>query len=117
MNSSDNKNYKAAAIKRAFTSKIGIIAGIILLCIFFTILSPQFLDFNNFCNIARQQSLYVLLALGMTQVIIIGNIDLSVGSNVALCSVIAALFLQDVADNAFLCIVITLLLVLYLECS
>ena len=102
-----NTKFGAQAVKRAITSKIGIVSGIILLGLFFTILSPKFLDIDNFFNIARQQSLYVLLALGMTQIIIIGNIDLSVGSNVALCAVSGALFLQ-VCDNAFLAIVVTL---------
>lgn len=95
------------AFRRAVTSKIGIVTGILLLSVFFTILSPNFLDMSNFFNIFRQQSLYVLLSLGMTQVIIIGNIDLSVGSSVALCSVVAALFLQK-CDNAFLAILVTL---------
>ena len=99
--------FGAHSLRRAFTSKIGIISGIILLGLFFAILSPNFLDMANFFNITRQQSIYVLLALGMTQVIIIGNIDLSVGSCVAFCGVAAALLLE-ICDSAFLAIVVTL---------
>ncbi len=94
-------------MKRVVGEKVGIIAGIILLCLFFAWLSPNFLNTSNLFNITRQQSIYVLLALGMTQIIIIGNIDLSVGSCVALCSVSCALFLREV-NNAFLAILLTL---------
>lgn len=108
MNTNTNAaKYGQHSFKRAIRSKIGIVSGIILLGLFFTILSPSFLDMTNFFNIFRQQSIYVLLALGMTQIIIVGNIDLSVGSCVALCGVIGALFLEK-CDNAFLGIMVTL---------
>lgn len=101
------KSLSSDTIKRIIGTKVGIIAGIVFLSMFFAFLSPNFLSPTNLFNITRQQSIYVLLALGMTQVIVIGNIDLSVGSCVALCSVSCALFLKEV-NNAFLGILLTL---------
>ncbi|MGI6455916.1 MAG: ABC transporter permease [bacterium] len=74
------------------TFGIGII--FILLCIFFSTQSPLFLTFQNFSNIAIQTSVLLIIATGMTFVISAAEIDLSVGSLLALCGVITALVLK-----------------------
>jgi ribose/xylose/arabinose/galactoside ABC-type transport system permease subunit len=50
--------------------------------------TPYFLTASNLAIVARQISLSIIIALGMTMVIILGGIDLSVGSTVAFGSVI-----------------------------
>ncbi len=55
------------------------------------ILSPNFLDLFNLSNLARQISLYGIIAAGETVVMTSGGIDLSVGSVLALSGVLAAL--------------------------
>lgn len=62
----------------------GIIIGLLLLCILLGILTDSFLTTRNFSNIMRQISVNVILACGMTMVIILGGIDLSVGSIIAI---------------------------------
>ncbi|MGF1475301.1 MAG: ABC transporter permease [Geminicoccaceae bacterium] len=57
--------------------------------IFFSLTSEHFFDFRNFTNILLQTSTIGLIALGMTFVMINGNIDLSVGSVVALSASLA----------------------------
>ncbi|WP_439622919.1 ABC transporter permease [Shinella sp.] len=57
---------------------------ILLIFTFFSLANPFFFDLQNFENILVQTSTIGLIALGMTLVMINGNIDLSVGGIVAL---------------------------------
>ncbi len=68
---------------------------LILLVIVMAIASPNFLTVNNIMNILRNQALKGVIAFGMTMVIIAGQIDLSIGSQVALAGVIIARFCRD----------------------
>ncbi|MDL0433578.1 ABC transporter permease [Marinobacter sp. TBZ242] len=62
----------------------------VFICIvFFSFSSPYFLDIRNFSNILLQASTIGLIALGMTFVMINGNIDLSVGATLALAASLA----------------------------
>lgn len=58
--------------------------GLIGLVIVFSALSPNFLSMTNVLNILRQGSINIIIAVGMTVVILTGGIDLSVGSLVAI---------------------------------
>lgn len=51
---------------------------------------PQFFTVTNLTNLFRQSSIIGVIAVGMTFVIITGCIDLSVGSTVAVCGILAA---------------------------
>jgi ribose transport system permease protein len=62
----------------------GTLVGLVLLCILFSLLTPYFLTFNNFLNILDQVTVLGIMSVGMTAVIIIAGIDLSVGSVIAL---------------------------------
>ncbi|MCA9167298.1 MAG: ABC transporter permease, partial [Planctomycetales bacterium] len=55
---------------------------------------PTFLKSENLLNVANQISVIAIIAVGMTFVIIAGGIDLSVGSLIALSSVVAALLIR-----------------------
>src|SRR5271168_2611362 len=56
----------------------------------FAIVEPRFLSSINLFNVMRQVSITGLLAIGMTFVILTAGIDLSIGSLVALCGLVAA---------------------------
>ena len=74
--------------------------GLIAILLLSTLLSPIrdgrniFLDPNNLLNIVRFASENGIIAIGMTLVILIGGIDLSVGAVLALCAVGAASFMM-----------------------
>ena len=68
----------------------GILIAFILICIAMTILSPVFLTITNIRNVIRQSSIYGIMAIGMTFVILTAGIDLSVGSMLAIAGAIAA---------------------------
>lgn len=72
---------------------LGIIIALIILCIFLSFFpgtSSSFPTVKNVFNVLRQISTNMLLACGMTMVIILGGINLSVGSVIAISGVIAA---------------------------
>jgi len=71
-------------------SRFGALSFLTALCIVFAILEPAFLSTVNIFNVLRQVSIYGLLAVGMTFVILTGGIDLSVGSLLALSGLVCA---------------------------
>lgn len=73
--------------------QIGVIAAFVLMVVIFSTLSPVFLTYGNFINIANQTAIISVLAFGMTLVMLSGGIDLSVGSLVSLSAVVCALLL------------------------
>ncbi len=75
-----------------FLSRYGILIAFMMLIIIMSVLSPAFLKFTNVMNILRQTSINGIVAVGMTFVIILAGIDLSVGSVLALAAVVAASF-------------------------
>jgi ribose transport system permease protein len=68
----------------------GIVIAFVLIVVVMAILSPVFLTVTNVLNIIRQSSIYGIMAIGMTFVILTGGIDLSVGSILAIAGAIAA---------------------------
>jgi ribose/xylose/arabinose/galactoside ABC-type transport system permease subunit len=74
--------------------KYAIVLIVIVFTIFLTIVSPVFFTLENFYNIIRQIAVLGFLSIGETFVILMGEIDLSVGSVLALSSVIIATLLK-----------------------
>lgn len=68
----------------------GILIGMVAICAFFAWQSDRFLSLNNAMNIMEQVSVIALVAFGMTFVILLGEIDLSVGSIIAVSGMVAA---------------------------
>lgn len=73
----------------------GLPAVLIALFVFFSVQAPNFADASNFTNVARQVAVLALIATAQTVVILTAGIDLSVGSVVALASVLMATGLRD----------------------
>lgn len=73
-------------LKNAFSlsGATGPLIGLLLLCAFLSVATDSFLSIRNFLNILDQITVLGILAVGMTFVILIGGIDLSVGSVLAL---------------------------------
>lgn len=88
--------FKGIRISAVFR-KYGIIFALILLTVIISIASPRFLTSTNIFNVLAQSSIYGIMALGMTIVIISKGIDLSVGSLVAFAGIVSA-SLGQVAD-------------------
>ena len=78
--------------------KYGIVIVLILMIIGLSIAQPAFLSSTNIFNVLTQSTIFGIMALGMTFVIISTGIDLSVGSVLAFSGVVAASLAQ--AANA-----------------
>lgn len=84
----------AGAVSRFVRHYGGIVCGLVLLCVLFSFLSSNFLSVGNLLNIVMQVSIIAILGFGMTYVLLLGDIDLSVGATMALVGTIAAFALQ-----------------------
>jgi ribose transport system permease protein len=78
-----------------FAVRYGLFLALGLWLVAMTIASEHFLSWLNFLNVFRQAAPVVVVATGMTLVMATAGIDLSVGSLVALVSVLAAACLRD----------------------
>ena len=81
------------AVKIYFKENLGIIVAFLVLFVFLSVFpktSGSFFTRQNIFNVLRQISTNLFLACGMTMVIILGGIDLSVGSIIALSGCISA---------------------------
>lgn len=67
---------------------IGILPVLLVFIVVFSIISPNFRTFANMMNIFRATSINLVIATGMTIVILTGGIDLSVGAIAALTAVV-----------------------------
>lgn len=73
--------------------QLGLLAILILAMILFAFTAPNFTSLVNIENILRQAAFAGIIAMGMTLVILAGEIDISVGSAVAFaCSLMGVLF-------------------------
>ena len=62
----------------------------LVICALSALRPETFLTIDNFLNVFRRSSVYGIIAIGMTSVIISAGIDLSVGSMLALCGMVGA---------------------------
>jgi len=74
--------------------KYGPFLALIAVCIGLAFLSPNFLSVSNSFDVMRQVSINAVIAFGMTLTILLGGIDLSVGSILAVSSVLAAMTMK-----------------------
>jgi ribose transport system permease protein len=91
---SEKNSIRSAA--SGFLSSVysGPFIAILIIGIFLSLTSPQFLKISNFVNISNQIAINIILAVGMTILITSGGIDLSVGANVALTGVVVAIYFR-----------------------
>jgi len=88
--------------------KFGPVIGLLVLIVVVAFLSPIFLTPSNLTNLLRQVSVNALIAFGMTFVILLGAIDLSVGSVLAFSSAIMASLVVN-ETNYFIALVAAVL--------
>jgi ribose transport system permease protein len=80
---------EAGAMRRRWLEQLGSLPMLVAVCVLFAFLTPKFLTAANLMNVARQASINVVLAAGMTFVILTRGIDLAVGSVLGLAAVLA----------------------------
>ncbi|HVL39629.1 MAG TPA: ABC transporter permease [Fimbriimonadaceae bacterium] len=78
-----------------FGKELGILALLVLLCVFLAAMNPRFLSPINLQNTTRLIGMYGIFSLGIAVVIVTGGIDLSVGSMIALLGVLLSIMLVE----------------------
>jgi ribose/xylose/arabinose/galactoside ABC-type transport system permease subunit len=92
----NNNTLKARLRPVELLGRIGPVIGLLFVIALFGFLRPRtFLSADNFQIMLLQTAVVGTAALGMTLIIISGGIDLSIGSNIALCTVAVALLLKQ----------------------
>jgi ribose transport system permease protein len=81
---------------RRMPAVVGPLLILIGLCIVITLITPRFLSPTNLAGLARQSAILLIAALGVSLVIMMGGIDLSVEGIMALSSVLASLLVASV---------------------
>jgi ribose transport system permease protein len=85
-----------ARIKQLAKNIPGPVIGLVVICIAMSLLSPYFLTPNNLINVLSQISYIGMMAVGAALVIILGGIDLSVGSTMALSFMATAFLYKEI---------------------
>lgn len=85
---------KSMGIKEFFL-KYSFVIVFVLLVLYLSFATTKFLTGSNIINVFRQVSYQGIIAVGMTMILIMGQIDLSVGSLVAFAAVLNALLLKS----------------------
>jgi len=92
---------RASRLRAIWRGDSGVLLGLALVAIFFgALIGPQFFRPANLELMAIQTVIVCVAALGMTMVIVSSGIDLSVGSVVALATVVTAVLLRHGYDPA-----------------
>ncbi len=88
------RRYVASPVAR-LGPNVGAVVGFVLIVIAGSLASDVFLSWINVRNILLQSAMLGVVSVGMTFVILTGGIDLSVGSVLSFCSVIAAMMFDN----------------------
>ena len=78
---------------RSTRQKLLAFASLVVLMVFFSVASPNFMQTDNMVSILQATAVNGVLAIACTFVIITGGIDLSVGTLMTFCAVMAGVFL------------------------
>ena len=99
---------------RQIIKKLGPLIGLFALSLALTLASPYFLTMDNIMNVARQSAINSLIAIGMLLAILTAGIDLSVGSILALSTVMMGLVVVKLGMSPLLGVLVCLGIGLFL---
>ena len=93
-----------------FYKKYGLFVILAIFIVVFSALNTQFLTPGNLLNILRQISMFGIVVVGYTMVMISGGCDMSVGGQLALCGMFAATLNVTYGLPTFVVVILTLML-------
>lgn len=82
-------------MSRETSQVLSVLSGLILLSLIFGFMSDKFFSVDNLLTVALQSAIIAIIAIGQTYVIITTGIDLSIGSNIALAGIVAAILMTS----------------------
>lgn len=80
---------------RYFKRNMGQVVGLLLMCTIVAILTPKFLTKSNLLNLLKNCSVNAMLTCALSMVILLGFIDISVGSTVGLAGIVSATLITN----------------------
>jgi ribose transport system permease protein len=80
--------------QKAMLQKLGPLIALLAVCAGLAVMSRDFLTVGNVLDVTRQVSINAVISFGMTLTILLGGIDLSVGSILAVASVLTAILMK-----------------------
>ncbi len=83
--------------KHELMDKFGVFVALVILVIVMTLFAPNFATTSNIFGVLQQVTVIGIISVGMTFVILLGGIDLSVGSIVAFVGLVVGLCMRDMA--------------------
>lgn len=100
---------KDNAISAYFKRNLGTLIGLAILIIIVAFATPKFLTVSNLFNLLKANSVNAIISCGMLMAILMGQIDISVGSIVGLSGVVAAYSLTNLNLPAPVVVPLTIL--------
>ncbi len=82
-------------MSRETSQLLSVLSGLVLLSLIFGFMSDKFFSVDNLLTVALQSAIIAIIAIGQTYVIITTGIDLSIGSNIALAGIVAAILMTS----------------------
>jgi ribose transport system permease protein len=108
MAGSGNKGIKRFWKSARESSIFNIFIVVIALCLTASIFSKYFLDFYNLQSLVRDMAFLGLITLGQALLLILGELDLSLGKISALCGVLGGIFMVHFHINPYVSILLSL---------
>jgi D-xylose transport system permease protein len=84
-----------ARVKSGDIGSLPAILGLVVLCVVFTIMAPDFLTPINFANLLTQAAAVVVIAMGLIFVLLLGDIDLSAGYAAGVCGAVMVIMVTN----------------------
>lgn len=81
---------------------------LVVLVIVFTAANPRFINPSNLLTLLRQVSMYGIASIGMTFVILLGDIDLSIGTIISFVNIICAHMMVNMGINPVVAVLISI---------
>ena len=75
-----------------YKREVSALAAYVVLLLVMAVIAPSFFNAGNLRDLAVNNSAVLIVAIGMTLVILTGEIDISIGSQFAVCTVVAGWF-------------------------
>lgn len=100
--------FKKLMAIRGMGQVVTVTVGLIVLCIAFGIMNPNFFSGRNIGNLLRQIAPILIVGIGQSYVLITGNIDLSIGSVLGMSCMISATLMTK-GMNPWLAVIVTII--------
>lgn len=90
-----SKNPVVKTVHAYFKNNLGALAGLALMCAVVGVMTPKFFTGSNILNLLKANSVNAILSCALTMVILLGQIDISVGSTVGLSGIVSAMLITN----------------------